>query len=80
MVVRFADMVPGHKMCPVCFEYTPFEDLWVDKDGQKWDMCRPCGAYNLFCGMLIDAGYDRPDIIKIFRYLTDRAVAVRMEA
>jgi hypothetical protein len=79
MTVPFADRVPNHKMCSVCFEYTPFGDLWVE-NGDKYDMCRPCGSYNLMCGLLLEAGYERPEIINIFRYLTDRAVAVRMEA
>lgn len=32
-----------HKMCCICFEFVPVEDLWRDEGGQRWDMCVPCG-------------------------------------
>ena len=43
-IVRLADLVPGHKMCCSCCELIPFDDLYVDEDGQKWDFCVPCKA------------------------------------
>ncbi len=30
-------------LCCVCFEWTKIEDLSVDKDGDKWDVCKGCG-------------------------------------
>lgn len=39
-----ADMVPGHKMCCLCFEFVPFSDLYEDARGFKWDICKPCQA------------------------------------
>lgn len=29
-------------ICEVCVEWTAFEDLYVDAQGQRWDVCRPC--------------------------------------
>jgi hypothetical protein len=33
----------GLVMCCVCFERVPADEAWED-DGQKWDVCRTCGA------------------------------------
>ena len=33
-----------HAMCCVCFEWFAHGELWVDRDGQKWDMCVECGT------------------------------------
>lgn len=30
-------------MCAVCFEWTSFDELYVDEEGQAWDACNPCG-------------------------------------
>jgi hypothetical protein len=30
-------------MCCICFRYFNVEDLFIDDDGDKWDMCVPCG-------------------------------------
>jgi hypothetical protein len=33
----------GLVMCCICYgRFTP-NNLFIDKDGQKWDMCIPCG-------------------------------------
>lgn len=32
-----------HKMCCLCFEFIPVDELYVDGDGTRWDMCRTCG-------------------------------------
>lgn len=32
-----------HMMCCICFEYTKVDELWVDDEGQTWDMCKGCG-------------------------------------
>lgn len=34
--------IPGHVICSICIEATPIEDLYIDQDGDKWDMCKPC--------------------------------------
>lgn len=31
-----------HRMCCICFEYIPVDELYVDDDGQKWDVCQKC--------------------------------------
>lgn len=36
-------LTDGRVMCTICFEFTPRDQLWVDENGQVWDMCRPCG-------------------------------------
>ena len=41
-MISITDMVPGHKMCCVCFNFIPYDELYVDNDGQKWDNCVPC--------------------------------------
>ena len=73
-------MVPGHKMCCICFEYISLDDLWVDIDGQKYDMCRPCvGAYDVLAGLLVNAGYTNEQIIQTFKDLTTRFQADSIE-
>jgi len=43
LVIRLRDMVPeGTVMCCLCFEAIPVDQLWVDNDGYKWDVCVPC--------------------------------------
>jgi len=32
-----------HRMCCICFEYVPVDNLWRDENGQRWDMCQDCG-------------------------------------
>lgn len=32
----------GKWLCCICIEFIPIKDLFVDKDGQKWDHCIPC--------------------------------------
>ena len=34
---------PDGAMCCICFEWVPVEECWQDTEGQKWDMCGPCG-------------------------------------
>lgn len=72
-MVRIADMVPGHKMCCLCFEFIPIDDLYVDREGQKWDTCKPCNAYEEVCIALRKAGWEREQILEILRQLTLRA-------
>ena len=62
--------MPTHKGCCICFEFVPVEDLWQDLDGSRWDMCKPCGAYELICGLLSGMGYEREQILEIFKDLT----------
>lgn len=47
--LRDADGVLTHKLCPVCFNMTHVDNLFVDADGQKWDLCSEECA--------VDAGY-----------------------
>jgi hypothetical protein len=45
VIIRLRDLVPaGHRMCCLCFEAIPVDQLWVDNDGMQWDMCVPCKA------------------------------------
>lgn len=30
------------RMCPLCFEQKPLEELYVDPSGQRWDTCYQC--------------------------------------
>jgi hypothetical protein len=32
-----------HLMCELCFEWTDFVDLYVDAEGNRWDVCYVCG-------------------------------------
>lgn len=32
-----------HALCAVCFEWFTHDQLWVDNDGDKWDVCFHCG-------------------------------------
>ena len=32
-----------HKMCCICCEFVPLDELWIDCQGQKWDLFKPCG-------------------------------------
>lgn len=70
MIVRLSDMVPGHKMCCICFEYIPVEDLFVDPSGQKWDLCNPCNAYQEVISGLLSLGYSKNETIALLRDLT----------
>lgn len=40
----------GGVFCCICFEFVKFDDAYVDKDGQKWDMCNPCGEFEELAG------------------------------
>lgn len=31
------------KMCCLCFDFVPVDELFVDNAGDRWDMCRTCG-------------------------------------
>jgi hypothetical protein len=31
-------------MCCLCFHCFPIEALWVDEQGQRWDICLNCKA------------------------------------
>jgi hypothetical protein len=41
--ISLSDIVPGHRMCCICFEYISIDSLYIDAKGQKWDECTPCG-------------------------------------
>lgn len=30
-------------ICQICTEWTSYDDLYVDSNGDKWDICKPCG-------------------------------------
>jgi hypothetical protein len=34
----------GTVWCCVCFDHFTEDELYVDEDGQKWDICKPCKA------------------------------------
>jgi hypothetical protein len=34
----------GLVQCCICFERVPADEVWEDSGGQKWDVCRTCGA------------------------------------
>jgi hypothetical protein len=59
-------------MCCICFEYTSFEDLWIDKDG-TWDMCWRCGWIESQFVRLRQAGLTRDEILDYMRSLTPLA-------
>ena len=31
-------------VCEICIEWTPFEKLYVDGSGNRWDICSDCGG------------------------------------
>ena len=31
--------------CCICFEAVHVDDLYRDSEGDKWDMCVPCGQH-----------------------------------
>lgn len=33
----------GRVMCSICFFRFTQDELWVDPQGSKWDVCRECG-------------------------------------
>lgn len=78
-MIRLSDMVPGHKMCCLCFEYIPYEELYVDSTGQKWDMCQPCGVYQNVTKRLLDSGMTKDEVIKSMSILTAWAIRETME-
>jgi hypothetical protein len=41
---RVSDSVPGHVLCCICATFTKIADLYVDANGDKWDMCVQCGS------------------------------------
>lgn len=30
-------------LCSLCFGIFAADQAWVDEEGQKWDVCKPCG-------------------------------------
>ena len=36
----------GQVMCCICFGRFTQDELWVDGQGDRWDMCKECGAQN----------------------------------
>lgn len=32
-----------HALCAICLEWFTHDALWVDSEGQKWDICQSCG-------------------------------------
>jgi hypothetical protein len=43
-VVDLMRPAPGVVRCCICFHAFKVEDLYVDPDGQKWDVCWGCAA------------------------------------
>jgi hypothetical protein len=41
--VDLTRLTDGSVMCCICFGYYKPDELWVDLDGVKWDMCISCG-------------------------------------
>jgi hypothetical protein len=37
---------PGNFMCCICFAILPVAEAYVDENGDRWDMCSPCGKEN----------------------------------
>lgn len=35
-----------HKVCCICFEWVLVDNFYVDRWGQKWDMCKEDGRKN----------------------------------
>lgn len=35
---------PKPVMCCICLDWKALDELEVDEDGKKWDMCKPCAA------------------------------------
>ena len=33
----------GMVMCCICFARVPVSELFTDRDGDRWDVCRACG-------------------------------------
>jgi hypothetical protein len=44
MVTKLSRLDNGMIMCCICYEFKYPDQLYVDADGQKWDMCIACGA------------------------------------
>jgi hypothetical protein len=38
------------KMCCICMDWFPLEELFEDACGKKWDMCRGCAKDEDFTG------------------------------
>lgn len=36
-------MANGKCICMVCMEPVPLDEVWVDSEGVRWDVCKPCG-------------------------------------
>lgn len=45
-ISRIDRLKDGRVMCPMCVEYKWPSELYVDEDGQMWDNCWPCQAFN----------------------------------
>lgn len=56
----WADRVPhGQFMCCLCFESKPLAQSWRDADGQGWDVCTDCRAFERATEEAAAAGADR---------------------
>jgi hypothetical protein len=50
-IVRVSELrdendVLTHKMCCLCFDFIPVEDLFICEHESRWDQCKPCAAEN----------------------------------
>lgn len=50
-------------MCQICFDATDVDTgLFVDAEGSKWDICKPCGDRETAMGRKGDDGAPAPSI------------------
>lgn len=72
MITRISDMIPGYKMCAICFEAVPVDDVYTDRHGDRWDMCVPCGTTEDVYSSLKKAGYTNEQVIDAFKIILSR--------
>lgn len=41
-IIRLSELVPGKYLCCVHMDYVPIEDLFVDANSERWNVCKPC--------------------------------------
>lgn len=39
-----ADETDRRLICVACCDWTYFDDLYIDANGDRWDICRACGG------------------------------------
>lgn len=37
-----------HALCAICLQWFTHDQLWVDDEGNKWDMCFHCGEKEFY--------------------------------